>query len=549
MENDQHNIFPKIQNDKGSYDMVLPVPTPAGTALTMSSSHRKFTDYNSCKIEVNSEEELVKELNFKDAKVKYARMIELRDGTLGKKFKSINFNYISTFRERLLPPEEALPTLKTDLYGTVNSIENSPVKFSKNFKSPLFKTFGTKKKTLNLGNRETNLILKESFDPVYAFKKQAEINRAYEEETKTKIRRLEQLIRQLELKDENLSNHLVNLNYESADLMKEIKSIEILREKKQMQIENKKRKMKDLRDLKQANSIHLNIELNRELAKYDASIHESKTKLENLLSNVNDKKNKLKSEIEALEKDIEKADFQRLALTEDLSLHFHNILKAGVDVRNEGLSWVIKEIFMLGEDVSLSYLPDYLDDESINFLFKIAKLGMELKVLEKELISLKEDIYTENLEHLNKRKQVFNPSPTKKLFQNVHRRSLSKPEANCFPVFHKFSELKQHIESGDKVSNKSNKLVMTVCKINELKRSVNAECHRLTELELNRIYRLLYSQNYERKYNTTKEKVFQALLGNDKTLRATYQYELELSVSNIINTYKPLEVSRSYKRC
>lgn len=535
MQNDYTNMLPKIQSEIEFSDLPIPIATPSEN-MKLSSSHRKLAVLPNYKLEVNSEEELVKELNFKDAKTKYAKMLELRDGGFSRKFKSTNFNYIATIRERLIPPDETLPSLKNEPYGTISTnMESSPIKSSSNFKSPLFKTFCKKKKTINLVTQETNCILKESFDPIFAVKHQAELNRTYEEETKLKIRKLEQQIRQLETKDENLSNLLVNLNYESADLMKEIKSIEILREKKQNQIDGKKKKLRDSQDLKQASTIHINLELNRDMAKFESSINESKSKLEDVLDGVKRRKNKLKVEIEAIEKEIENAESLRLSLTEELSLHFHNILKEGVDVRNEGLSWVIKEIFMLGEDVSLNYLPEYLDEESINYLFKIARLGMDLKVLEKDFISLKEETHNaENNELLQKRKQVFNPKPIRKLI-NPGQRLSKLVEQECFPVFYKFSDLKQHIETGDKISNKANRLLMTVCKINQLKRSVNFECDRLTEQELSRVYKLLYSQNYERKYNTTKEKVFQALLGNDKTLRAGYQYELEQSVRLILN--------------
>lgn len=47
---------------------------------------------------------------------------------------------------------------------------------------------------------------------------------------------------------------------------------------------------------------------------------------------------------------------------------FIKLLKSGKDVRNTGLSWLLKKLWQLGEKIAEEHLPDYLDQRSKEFL-------------------------------------------------------------------------------------------------------------------------------------------------------------------------------------
>ena len=55
----------------------------------------------------------------------------------------------------------------------------------------------------------------------------------------------------------------------------------------------------------------------------------------------------------------------------ELLVHYHRLLNEGKDTRNEGLIWIIKAIWGLGFNVLLSYLPKYLDEDCILYLFNV----------------------------------------------------------------------------------------------------------------------------------------------------------------------------------
>lgn len=83
--------------------------------------------------------------------------------------------------------------------------------------------------------------------------------------------------------------------------------------------------------------------------------------------NVKNKLNELKSIKEDLKKTINE-------IKNELVVHYHKVLSKGLDVRKEGLSWIIQEIWNLGEKVQISFFPSFLDEFSVQYLFKVSNL-------------------------------------------------------------------------------------------------------------------------------------------------------------------------------
>lgn len=61
-----------------------------------------------------------------------------------------------------------------------------------------------------------------------------------------------------------------------------------------------------------------------------------------------------------------------------LEIHYHNLLIEGIDTRTKGLSWILIAIWNLGCEVLMSYLPSFLDNHLISFLFVKSHLQIEL---------------------------------------------------------------------------------------------------------------------------------------------------------------------------
>ena len=52
--------------------------------------------------------------------------------------------------------------------------------------------------------------------------------------------------------------------------------------------------------------------------------------------------------------------------------HYHELLEFGLDPRREGLSWIIKSIWLLEETINHSKFPKWLDKESCEYLMKVS---------------------------------------------------------------------------------------------------------------------------------------------------------------------------------
>lgn len=88
---------------------------------------------------------------------------------------------------------------------------------------------------------------------------------------------------------------------------------------------------------------------------------------------------------------------------EDLYMHYLVILKEGKDTRNEGLAWIIREIFNLDKKVIISFFPKFLDKQCIQYLFNVTHVNMKLTELEKQIKLCKKDFKDQGLiSHIEK---------------------------------------------------------------------------------------------------------------------------------------------------
>lgn len=87
-------------------------------------------------------------------------------------------------------------------------------------------------------------------------------------------------------------------------------------------------------------------------------------------------------EIEQIKKDISSTKSEQVE-------HYQQLLKEGIDSRKDGLIWIIKAIWLLGQDVNIAIMPTYLDSDSIKFILDYAKLDIKRSELHHMLKDLK----------------------------------------------------------------------------------------------------------------------------------------------------------------
>ena len=277
---------------------------------------------------------------------------------------------------------------------------------------------------------------------------------------------------------------------------------------------------------------------------------------------------KLKLESELIKKKdlFNKAKEEFISVRNDLINRYHMKLYEGISYHNEGLPSIIKDIWKLNVQVNTNFMPSYLDQKSIQYLFQKAKQSIEINKLRQEIkeaendfiLNLKEWKNNDNIELNNndypnkKTNKFFNkndesknlpfdeselfktkisdisisylePYPKTKQFILDYRKNHPQKFKKEMPTI-KFKTLKfkswnipsKIIEKNKKVEKLKYFLEM---KLNQNEFNDKKEVERLTkEFILN---------NYQKKYKVNIETLFGSLFGDKKNEMLIYYSRLE----------------------
>lgn len=243
---------------------------------------------------------------------------------------------------------------------------------------------------------------------------------------KLKENKLENERRDIEIKINKIKSIIEPLNERLTKIINEIESLkldfDVLENKKTYSIIEKNLKKnvieKELTDKPEINKNSINTlpMLKSQISKTEIIDHdktkEQKLKIDTILlrhreemktkknfttikiEKLNEQKMEIMKKLKACESDLKDFREERNKIKKKLLLHYHNLLLEGKDTRKEGLSWIIKAIWNLKSNVLLSYLPKFLDNESIIFLFsysmKTISINSMYKFIQELSLKIKE---------------------------------------------------------------------------------------------------------------------------------------------------------------
>ena len=130
---------------------------------------------------------------------------------------------------------------------------------------------------------------------------------------------------------------------------------------------------------------------------------------------INEKKNEIKNEmnkrddkIKKISKELSKAKNYLNEHIQSLSDYYYQILKKGIDVRRNGLSWVVIKLMELNAFIDYQHFPNFLDMHQIEYLMKIGAKIYEVKELIKlfQLLKQKEKIIKEKHYNEDRNKEI-----------------------------------------------------------------------------------------------------------------------------------------------
>ena len=291
-------------------------------------------------------------------------------------------------------------------------------------------------------------------------------------------------------------------------------------------VENEKGENKKQPVGKKLENFEKNMKKSNKKKKYDTFKEMQEERMNKLL----EEKKIIEKDIKELEIDIEKNKKIIKEIIDKLMLSYKESLFKGKNVKNEGLVWIIKAIWNLGENVPMSFMPSFLDCESIDYLFKLAKKQNSMEDLTKQISELKMKL---KRKVSDKKHYIKSPSPINDINKNIdvlyNRKSLSV-KAKLMIRNEKETKIIENEKKKDTYKDLLNQFNENMLKlevinmpeitmINTLTQNIEKlkkEIYELKKNEINRIYKCFIEKNYEHVYHTNIETVLAALIGLDE---------------------------------
>ena len=241
--------------------------------------------------------------------------------------------------------------------------------------------------------------------------------------------------------------------------------------------------------------------------------------------------NKINEPLQEINKELNELRKKEKAVVHKLMIHYETLLYKGEEVRNEGLIWIIKAMWNLGENVPMSFIPPFLDFQCIEFLFQYAHKSIELENTKKILNELKNNLQVQvhNLFYSAASPAKYNSSfefKTDLIKRNkISKRSIRQHNfINAYINGNDIDEDDKNISSikemSNIIANNKNKIDMTkligIEKMDELKlkiKEIEGEMLLLKKTEVIRVFKEFAENDYENKYHVPIDIVLAALLG------------------------------------
>ena len=370
---------------------------------------------------------------------------------------------------------------------------------------------------------------------------------------------------------------------------------------------NKKEKDQNIKSLKMQQLLRaktFRAKLNNYILKNKEKTNKKAESLENEVSEQKINRKLVTENIQLINKRLKIIHINQKNIIDKLYIHYLTILKNGTDTREEGLAWVICEILNLGKKVMMSFLPKYLDENCVLYLFEMAHLLKRIKYLEqkfhdlkqsfsnksrlkknlsqkmeiesyiksrKSLKDLKEKFLTNSLRDLSTKnvqnkisqsislrkhrasllfmakvkKSLKNVTPSSPTFVHGDPNHYYSEENIEIPDFIKFKDIDKYtLKNNNYLIKKTKNIKFEECvhlsKEIEKLKKIKEE---LKNKEMCRIFEEFKKNKYYEKYNVDKNTLINALIGEDNLMTELYNQKKKEKLYN-----EEIQRSRLYKK-
>ena len=253
-------------------------------------------------------------------------------------------------------------------------------------------------------------------------------------------------------------------------------------------------------------------------------IAEEKEENIKIIANLKEKLTHIKSEVKTLREEI-------IQVQKTLGDHYHFLLYEGINLKSEGLIYLIKKIWNIGMNVDLTFMPKFLDQGCIDYLFTAAKKSLELLKM-KQIITEHKTKFALALQNEDKEEEPQKKSDSK-FFATKLSYDLTDPNTERkvkYPLtkllmekFHKEKQKQEEklnlksiqvlVAKRRKFSNDIMNHFATLEKLNFLLAKMEIKFNDDKAKEIERIKKEFASNDYEKKYNVNINTVLTAICG------------------------------------
>ena len=215
---------------------------------------------------------------------------------------------------------------------------------------------------------------------------------------------------------------------------------------------------------------------------------------------------------------------------------YHSKLYEGLDFKGEGLCKIIINIWKLGENIDIGFMPPFLDKDAINYLFKKSRQLIELSKIRKSMIETQKDfigalkiwkkennIYDSDKNNSNLEKNYFFQTNINDITYNsfLDFYPITKIFMNNYKSCHKNDSEKDEIIKVTHINYKSYHIPKLILeknqkleKIKNLYQSLKKEMEIDEKNEILRLTKEFLLNNYEEKNKVCMDTIIGALFGD-----------------------------------
>lgn len=318
----------------------------------------------------------------------------------------------------------------------------------------------------------------------------------------------------------NLKDQVANANRNREDLRRGVSQFrtELLFLEEEMNQLRRFFQEEDLKDKKKLKNLRPE-DLAKLLSRKSQMQNELLLKEKQHAERVNEIKTRIRDDSEKAKKadnEVAQLRLQLEAVTASQAKHYREMLAVGSDTRTEGLLWIVKRLWHLGQDVMPDMFPEFLDLGSVDCILFLSQKSFELDEINDYMNGLQGGANEDPMQETKRDR-----------WNNIQRRMrlLTKNLRIKKPLFIYDKKIKQTIvvwepaeleDTQNEVFYQGGKEAFNeVLAVDNAKQEIKRIIQQTQEVEIKRLTRECFLNNYERRYRVSMKQLLSTIVGKE----------------------------------